>query len=98
MLRLELYKGNIPQLNQPITDDGKKPTASFYQLLDQIVNRIWTDVYVGSGVPDSSLGVAGDLYINLSALTYYIKTVSGWGSSTALDNNENAILLISRKQ
>ncbi len=74
------------------------PNLFFMGLVNALVDRVFTDVYLGSGVPDVALGEANDIYIDLAALTYYTKSSTVWGASTAIDNNENAVLLISSKR
>lgn len=85
-------------LSSPIADKDQRANVNFVTLVNQLTDRVFTDVYMGSGVPNVALGEENDIYINLAALTYYTKTAAGWGASTGLDNNENAVLLISSKQ
>jgi hypothetical protein len=92
-----LYKGNSLMRQSPILDKDH-PNLFFMGLINALVDRVFTDVYLGSGAPNASLGEENDIYINLAALTYYTKTEAGWGASTAIDNNANAVLLISSKR
>ncbi len=92
-----MYKGNYLMRELPVLDD-KTPNLFFISLINALTDRVFTDVYLGSGVPDVDLGQPTDVYINLAALTYYTKSSTGWGASTAIDNNANAVLLISSKR
>ena len=40
-------------------------------------------ILTGNGAPDSSLGNAGDVYLDLTSLNLYKKTSTGWGSPVA---------------
>jgi len=74
--------------------EGNFLTAYGENLLNQIIDRITPDIFLGDGVPDAALGEDGDAYLNLSALEFYTKSSGAWGSGTTLDNNTNTIKLI----
>lgn len=93
-----MYSGNfISQSDKMVSDD--KPTPNIVQIINQLVERVFTDVYLSVGVPNNALGEVGDYAINVSTWTPYLKTASAtWTVQTAIDNNANAFLLISSKR
>lgn len=93
-----MYNGNYLMQSDSVVN-GEKPTTNLVQILNQLTNRVFTDVYLTVGVPSNSLGVVGDWAINTSTWIPYEKTASAtWTARTAIDNNANAFLLISGKR
>jgi hypothetical protein len=94
-----LYKGNYLSKNDQPLDDRQTPTITFMGIINQLVDRVFTDVYLTVGVPDGALGEVGDKAINTSTWIPYTKTAATtWTAGTAIDNNANAFLLISSKR
>jgi hypothetical protein len=97
--RLALYKGNYLSKNDKPLDDKATPSITFMGLVNQLVDRVFTDVYLTVGVPNAALGAIGDWAINTSTWIPYEKTAATtWTARTAIDNNANAFLLISSKR
>ncbi len=94
-----LYKGNYVQQSDKLTDPQGQPSTTIVQILNQLTDRVFTDVYLTVGVPANGLGQVGDFAINLSNFNYYQKTgVITWSSGTLIDNNSKAFLLITAKR
>jgi len=68
-------------------------TSFAEKLLNDIIERIVGDIYLGSGAPAAGLGEDGDTYLDLSGLSFYTKSSGSWSAGTALDNNTNTIKL-----
>lgn len=78
---------------------GENPTTTTVQILNQLTDRVFTDVYLTVGVPNNALGEIGDFAINLSNFNYYEKTAATtWSAGTLIDNNAEAFLLITAKR
>lgn len=98
MGRLDLYKGNYIQQSDEVVD-GKRPKRNLVECINQLTSRVWTDVYLTVGVPVAGLGQVGDWAINTTTWIPYEKTDSiTWTAHTAIDNDQNAFLLISSKR
>lgn len=93
-----MYSGNSIQQSDDVIDDKKKPRLNLSQAINQLVDRVFSDVYLTVGVPDAGLGEVNDLAVNTSTWIPYTKTGSGWVAGTAIDNDANAFLLISSKR
>lgn len=93
-----MYNGNyLLQSDSVVNTD--KPTTNLVQIINQLTDRVFTDVYLTVGVPANGLGVEGDYAINTSTWIPYLKTAATtWTAQTAIDNNANAFLLISSKR
>jgi hypothetical protein len=98
MVRRGVYKGNfIQQADQVVKDN--RPTRNLVEAINQLTDRVFTDVYLTVGVPANGLGEIGDYAINTSTWIPYLKTAATtWTAQTAIDNNTNAFLLISNKR
>ena len=93
-----MYNGNFIQEQDDVVM-GQKPRRNLVQCINELTNRIFTDVYLTVGVPDAALGEVGDYAINTSTWIPYLKTTATiWTAQTAIDNNANAFLLISSKR
>jgi hypothetical protein len=93
-----LYKGNYVQQADKIVKDSS-PTLNLVQIINQLTDRVFADVYLTVGVPANGLGEVGDWAINTSTWIPYEKTASTtWTARTAIDNDVNAFLLISSKR
>lgn len=98
MWRKVLYKGNYLQQQDEVVD-GKRPKRNLVECINQLTDRVWTDVYLTVGVPVAGLGEVGDWAINTSTWIPYEKTdVITWTAHTVIDNSTNAFLLISSKR
>jgi len=87
-----VYKGNQLQLDKSVLK-GEKPSIYFQGIINGLHNRVVNDCHIGSGVPASALGQAGDTYIDLAGLKSYLKNATVWDGGTALDNNVNTVKL-----
>lgn len=93
-----MYKGNYIQEGDEVIN-GTRPKRNLVECINQLTNRVFTDVYLSVGVPNAALGEVGDYAINVSTWIPYKKTaVTTWTAQTAIDNNANAFLLISSKR
>jgi len=93
-----LFKGNFIQEQDDVTS-GNKPRRNLVQCINELTNRVFTDVYLTVGVPAAGLGEVGDYAINTSTWIPYLKTTTTvWTAQTVIDNNTNAFLLISSKR
>jgi len=88
-----LFNSDRASVGIEILENGM-PNAFFEQLINGIIDRILNDVYLGDGVPSSSLGEEGDLYIDITGKKHYVKGASAWDAGTALDNNSDTVQLV----
>jgi len=80
------------------TNTGQATTQTV-NILNQLIDRVFTDVYLTVGVPANGLGSVGDFAINLSNFNYYEKTAATtWSAGTLIDNSSEAFLLITAKR
>ena len=94
-----MYKGNSLSRVEQVLDAKATPTLSFLSIINALVDRVTTDVYLTVGVPNAALGEINDWAINTSTWIPYEKTAATtWTARTAIDNNANAFLLISAKR
>ena len=90
-----MFNSDRASLGVVLVDKDGTVTPFGERLINRIIERILADIYIGSGVPDVSLGDNGDIYINLAASTFYTKASDVWGVATALGNlSTNAVNLV----
>lgn len=92
-----MYQGNYLLQGSEITEQDTLANTYFTQIVNSLVDRVFNDIYLGSGAPNAALGEVNDAYIDLSGLDVYLKDSTGWDAGTALDNNANTVLLIGPK-